>query len=114
MYSLKNIRRIRGLDGSGVTASIYRDSVRIGWVQLPADGGTELFTFDIEGERAGFEQYVELWWRNVPDSGAFDPTAVESAGNNPGCIPSLRTKLKCWVASLVREASAEKKIKTAA
>lgn len=114
MYSLKNIRHIRSLDGSGVTASIYRDNVRIGWVQLPADGGTELFTFDIEDERAGFEQYVELWWQNVPAQVALNPTEVESAGNNPESIPSLRTKLKYWVTSLVQEASTEKKIKTAA
>lgn len=114
MYSLKNIRRIRGLDGSGITASIYRDNVRIGWVQLSADGGTALFTFDIEGERAGFEQHVERWWQTAQTQVGFDLTAIESAGSNPMAIPPLPAKQKCWVTALVQDVSPEKKVKTAA
>lgn len=114
MYSLKNIRRIRGLDGSGVTASIYRDNMRIGWVQVPADGGTTLFTFDVEGERTGFEQHVESWWPTAQTQIAFDLTTVEFASNNPQYMPRLHAKLKYWVISLVQGANMEKKIKAAA
>lgn len=114
VYSLKTIRRIRGLEGAGVTASIYRDSARIGWVQLPADGGDALFTFDIESERAGLQQYVELWWQTAQARVASAPATAEFSSTHPALIPPLCVKLKYWVTSLVREESAEKKIKTLA
>lgn len=114
MYSLKNIRRIRGLDGSGVTASIYRGGVRVGWVQIPADGGTALFTFDIAGDRAPFEQYVEHWWDSAQPQVSFDLTALEFARGTPGFTPRLHSKLKYWVGALVRSATEERKFRTAA
>ncbi|MGE5621724.1 MAG: hypothetical protein ACM3WS_01000 [Bacillota bacterium] len=114
MYSLRNIRRIRGLGGAGVTASIYRSGMRVGWVQVPADGGTALFTFDIDGERAPFERYVEQWWDGAQTQVSFELTAIEFARHTPGFAPRLQAKLRYWVAALVDTATAEKKFKTAA
>lgn len=114
MYLLKNIRRIRGLDGAGITASIYRDATRVGWVQIPADGGAALFTFDIDGDRAPFEQYVEHWWNTSQAQVSFDLTALEFARSTYGFTPRLHAKLKYWVAALVQAASEVKKFKTAA
>lgn len=113
LYSLKNIRRIRGLDGAGLTASIYCGARRVGWVQVPADGGTTLLTFDADGERALFVQYVERWWEAARTQVTFELTALEFARNDPSFAPRLQAKLKYWVAALVG-AAAEKKIRTAA
>ena len=85
MYSLKNIRRIRGLDGAGVTASIYRDDTRIGWVQLLGNGGRALFTFDADSERNGFERFVETRWQGAQ-------------------APDLAAKMQYWVVAFVTDA----------
>lgn len=114
LYSLKNIRRIRGLEGAGLTASIYCDVTRVGWVQVPADGGTTLFTFDADGERSMFEQYVERWWEAARAQVPFELTALEFASNDSSFAPRLQAKLKYWVTALVGAAAAEKKIRTVA
>ncbi|WP_040039500.1 hypothetical protein [Noviherbaspirillum autotrophicum] len=113
MYSLKNIRRIRGLDGSGVTASIYRGGLRVGWVQIPADGGAALFTFDSDGDRAPFEEYVEHWWDTSQTQVSFELTAVEFARATPGFTPRLHAKLKYWVTALVGAATQVRKFSPA-
>lgn len=84
MYSLKNIRRIRGLDGAGVTASIYRGETRVGWVQLVGNGGRALFTFDADSERNGFERFVETRWQGAQ-------------------APDLPAKMQYWVAAFVTD-----------
>jgi hypothetical protein len=114
MYSLKNIRKIRGLDGAGVTASIYREALRIGWVQVPADGGRTLITFDIEGERAGFEQFVDFWWQQQKQAIALDLLTLEIVAKDPGFVPSLPSKLKYWISSFVAQATSDRKLRTAA
>ncbi|HJV51718.1 MAG TPA: hypothetical protein VJ652_09675 [Noviherbaspirillum sp.] len=113
MYSLKNIRRIRGLEGAGITASIYHGGVRVGWVQVPADGGTALFTFDMDGERSAFEQYVEQWWSSAQAQVAIELTALEFARTTPGFAPRLQAKLKYWVTALVEAATLEKRFRPA-
>ena len=101
MYSLKNIRKIRGLDGAGVTASIYRDAARIGWVQVPADGGRALFTFDADCERSSFERFVEGWWIVACHRITLDPLAAEFANSDPGFVLRLPAKMRYWVTSWV-------------
>lgn len=110
MYSLRNIRHVRGLDGSGLTASIYRDGMRVGWVQVPADGGATRFTFDMEGERALFERHVECWWQTARAEVPLALTAVEFAGQDPAFTPRLLSKLSYWVDALVRAAAASRKL----
>jgi hypothetical protein len=114
MYSLKNIRKIRGLDGAGVTASIYRDTVRIGWVQVPPDGSRALVTFDTEVERDGFEQFVHAWWKEARPKVTMDLLTIEIAAKDPAFVPSLPAKLRYWISSLVMEAAASRKLRTAA
>jgi hypothetical protein len=114
MYSLKNIRKIRGLDGAGVTASIYRDTVRIGWAQVPPDGSRALVTFDIEGERDGFEQFVHAWWQEARSKVAMDLLTLEIAAKDPGFVPSLPAKLRYWISSLVTEAASSRRLRSAA
>jgi hypothetical protein len=101
MYSLKNIRKIRGLEGAGVTASIYRDAMRIGWVQVPADGGRALFTFDADGERGSFERFVEGWWSAASSRITLDPLATEFATSDPGFALRLPAKMRYWVMAWV-------------
>jgi len=101
MYSLKSIRRTRGLDGLGVIASICRDELRVGGVDVPADGGPALFTFEEENERAVFEQHVESWWQTLPALPALDLTTLEFASNSPEFVPPLNMKLRQWVMSFV-------------
>ena len=108
MYSLKNIRKIRGLEGAGVTASIYRDAARIGWVQVPADGGRPLFTFDAECERASFERFVEGWWIVASSRVTLDPLAVEFANSDPGFALRLPAKMRYWVKACVANTAAAK------
>lgn len=103
MYSLKNIRRIRGLDGAGVTATIYRDDTRIGWVQLPADGGRALFTFDVDNERSDFEQFIESWWQGTRAQVPQDLLAIELSHNDPNFASHLRAKMRYWVTACVVE-----------
>lgn len=112
MYSLKNIRKIRGLDGAGVTASIYRSETHIGWVQLPADGGRALFTFEADGERSSFEQFVETWWQDAQAQVPLDLLAVEFSRRDPNFAPPLSAKMRYWVTMFVAEAG--KKLRSAA
>jgi len=104
MYSLKNIRRIRGLKGAGVTATICRDDRRIGWVQLPADGGRALFTFDADSERSDFEQFVETWWHGTRAHVPQDLLAVDLSPNDPNFASHLRAKMRYWVTAFIVEA----------
>lgn len=108
MYLLKNIRKTRGLDGWGVIAAICRGELRVGGVDMPADGGPVLFTFDDEDERALFEQHVESWWQTLPAPPALDLTTLEFASNSPEFVPPLNMKLKQWVMSFVQGYDQEK------
>ncbi|NEX63463.1 hypothetical protein [Noviherbaspirillum galbum] len=96
-----------------MTASIHCNAKRIGWVQMPADGGRTLLTFDAENERDGFERFIDAWWDEARSRVTMDLLAVEIAAKDPFFVPSRSAKLKYWICMVAAQA-ADRKLPSAA
>ncbi|WP_081577042.1 hypothetical protein [Acidithiobacillus thiooxidans] len=61
-YSVKNIKRVRGTDGYGFTATLYFGNKRLGTVMDHANGAPLFFEVEREAKQA-----LELYAKGLPD-----------------------------------------------
>jgi hypothetical protein len=114
VYTLRNVRTLPGLDGMGVSATIYLDHRRVGTVRDHSDDGMVRFEFDLFTDRIVFEQYVENWWAAAGKDVAFDAVSAEFAHHNPAFVPSLQAKMKYWMKSVINELASAKRARAMA
>lgn len=114
VYTLRNVRTFPGLDGIGVSATIYLDHRRVGTMRDHSDEGTVRFEFDLFTDRIVFEQYIENWWATADKDVVFDSVTAEFTHNNPAFVPSLQAKMKYWMKSIINELASAKRTKTMA
>lgn len=63
MYTVKNIKTFRGMEGSGFSASIYRDGKNVGEVTDDASGGPMQFFWNTRDE----EKAAKDFEKNLPE-----------------------------------------------
>jgi hypothetical protein len=105
VYSLKNIRSVPGLDGTGLSAAIYLGHRRIGVVHDHSDDGKIRFEFEMFTDRIVFEQFLETWWARESKDQVPDLVSAEFAYNDPAFVPSLQARMRYWIRSMVNAAA---------
>ncbi len=114
VYTLRNVRTFPGLDGIGVSATIYLGHRRVGTVRDHSDDSTVRFEFDLFTDRIVFEQYVENWWAAAGKDVVYDSVTAEFVYHNPAFVPSLQAKMKYWMKSFVNGLASAKRVGTMA